>query len=289
VFYHTNIKKQGKMNFVMVWCFKCGVSEDKALLYDAIGEKGIVKVCRQCSLEEDIPIIRKPSEKPAEKPILPKNVPKRMSEQSQRMYGRLARLSGIKFRERRSEEEMALIQKQEKSLKDIANKNFEEKLRKGPGDRSELTENFHWLVMRARRAKHLTPEQLAKAVGESESAIKRLEQGIVPNDPFFIKKIENYLKIRISKNIPETTTGSMFLQKSAGVAEGGETKLSFDPLVAQDIKISDLLEIKREKEAKQSWFGRLFKGESKKSNREKTSEKGVELSDEDIDDILFRK
>ena len=42
-------------------CFKCGITADKTLLMDAISNEGIVKICRKCSFDEDLPIIRKPS------------------------------------------------------------------------------------------------------------------------------------------------------------------------------------------------------------------------------------
>ena len=53
-------------------------------------------------------------------------------------------------------------------------KNYKEKvgedLSKKP--RADLVDNFHWIIMRARRMKKLTQAQFAKEIGESEG--KRL-------------------------------------------------------------------------------------------------------------------
>ena len=67
---------------------------------------------------------------------------------------------------------------------------------------SSLVRNFHWDMMRARRARHLTQEQLAEAIGESALAIKMAERGMLPREKErLVKKIENYLHIKIM-NMP---------------------------------------------------------------------------------------
>ena len=43
-------------------CFKCGISDEKSMLYDAISDEGIIKVCRKCSFEENLPLIKKINE-----------------------------------------------------------------------------------------------------------------------------------------------------------------------------------------------------------------------------------
>ncbi len=42
-------------------CFKCGISDQKAALYDVITREGLIKLCDSCSRREDSPIIRKPT------------------------------------------------------------------------------------------------------------------------------------------------------------------------------------------------------------------------------------
>ena len=51
-------------------CAKCGISSDRALLFDAIAGKGIVKICKKCSFDEHLPIITRGGTSPLqEKPI----------------------------------------------------------------------------------------------------------------------------------------------------------------------------------------------------------------------------
>ena len=272
----------------MNWCFKCGISSDKTLLFDAISDKGIVKVCRQCALEEDLPIIKKNEFKATEpkKPILPRNLKVSMSNQSQRMYERLSKLSGVEFKEEKSEEEKKKLSQQEEYLKEIANKNYEERLKKYPGDESKLIDNFHWVIMRARRIKHMSPEQLAKEIGEPESAVKMLEQGIPPNNDLLVKKIEDCLKIRISKETPKPEEITEIEQgKQEEIGDFEESELRFDPLTAQNLTISDLIDMKKRKEKKERrglfGFGRKAKKE------EEAEDKTDEYFDAEIEDINF--
>lgn len=71
------------------------------------------------------------------------------------------------------------VMKQNQILREMANRNFESKIIKETGDSSDLIDNFNWAIMRARRAMHLSQQQLAEAIGESEAAIRRAEQGLL--------------------------------------------------------------------------------------------------------------
>ena len=45
-------------------------------------------------------------------------------------------------------------------------------------------------------------QSFAKAIGESEGAVRLLEQGIIPNGDYkIINKIESYLKVNLRKGI----------------------------------------------------------------------------------------
>ena len=266
-----------------MYCAKCGISSDKALLFDAISEKGIIQICKKCSIDEDLPIIKKPSFKVSEppKPIIPKNLKVSMSNQSQRMYQRLSRMSGKELKEEKTEEEKKRLNKQELYLKQIADKNYVERLNKSPGDTSKFIENFHWVVMRARRMKHLTPEQFAKAIQEPESAIKMLEQGIPPNNDRLVKKVEDYLKIRILKEYPQIEQPEQIQLAKSENSE--ETGISFDSMASRNMTISDLLEIKKEKK-KNGFFGFM-----RKKNKEESEENNVDLSEEDFNSSVFKE
>ena len=128
------------------------------------------------------------------------------------------------------------------TLKDIVDKNYQKKIQKSSGKpRVKLIDNFHWILMRSRRSRKLSQQQLAEAISESEIAIKMAEQGIMPADDFrLVNKLENFLSIRIRQNINED------------LVEGERDKLlrekkkqpiriiDFKKDMVQDLKIADL-------------------------------------------------
>ncbi len=251
----------------MEWCFKCGISGSKALLFDAISEKGIVKICKKCSMEEDIPIVNKPGQKiKEEKPLaksLPQDFSKKISDSTKRMYERLSKLSGVRIEKKENK-----TKEQDSSLRNIANKNFESQIRREDADVSDLISNFNWVIMRTRRQKHLTREQLAEKINEPESAIKMAEQGTLPkNHDLLIKKVEDYFGVRLSKNSPSTERKF-------------EEEPKFDPAITKNLTISDLQEMKRKKEEK------ILGEKSLKKNSEDNSE-NEELSEEDINRLVW--
>lgn len=249
----------------MQWCFKCGVSSEKAELYDAISERGIIKVCEKCSFQEHIPLLRKPAKKPfiPSKPILPKDISVRMGRDSKTMFDRLSRLSGVQMPDKKPEN--IEIAKQNRMLGDVANRNFREKLMREKGDTSDLIEDFKWVLMRIRRNRHISTNQLAEAIGEPEAAIRMAEQGVLPKNAVpFIRKIENYLNIRLLKE---------------GVAEQPLKSGGFNVADSRSLKISDVRNIKTEE--------RNSMPEEEVEEFEEAEE--IDDSDMDVEDILFKK
>lgn len=166
----------------MAECYRCGVSDDKAQLFEAISKEGIVHVCRKCSFYDNLPMLRSG----------PEGVERKMS-----VYERLSRMAGID--RKRTAPKSDLVRKQETTLRELVDKNFEERVKKQTKKREDLIDNFHWAIMRTRRAKKLMQKQLADAISEPEKAIILAEQGVVPEDNVLIKKIENYLRIKLLK------------------------------------------------------------------------------------------
>ena len=192
----------------MAECFKCGVSDERAILYDAISGKGIVQICRHCSIIENLPIIRKVVEEPVEK------------RPQERIQGRTGTRSYIT---RPRSDDMA--------LRNLVESNFKNDLKEDLDLKSALIDNFHWALMRARRAKKLTQEQLAKAIKEPYIAVQTLEMGFVPeNSRDLISKLEIYLFVKLKKH-----------NSSAG------KKADFNLGYIGDTKISDLKENPEEK------------------------------------------
>jgi ribosome-binding protein aMBF1 (putative translation factor) len=276
-------------------CFKCGISGDKALLFDAISNKGIIKICEKCFKEENIPIISKPidsqineyKKKTKEPPQIKRSV----------VYERLSHISGIRVEDGREEKSFELLEKED-DLKKIANKNFQEKLEEKPSSKPYLVDNFHWIIMRARRLEKITAEQLAKKIVEPESAIKMAEKGILPeDDKKLISKLESHLGVSLVKEefrekIKETEMKKPFLEK-----------MDFKSDETKTLTISDLQEMKKRRE---EIFEKPIKeeiifneevelgdkeGEKPefviKDNEVEKESSDKDLTDKDIDDILF--
>ena len=175
-------------------CFRCGASSEKTILYDAISSDGLVKICSYCNIREGFPILKKAGAPPEEK--------------RQTVYERMTSMSGFSQKEREKHRQEEVSKKQNEKIKQVLDKRFKDEMMSGDlkketmGD-SSLVRNFHWDLMRARRARKLTQEQLAEAIGESVLAIKMAERGMLPREKErLVKKIENYLKIKIM-NMPE--------------------------------------------------------------------------------------
>jgi len=216
----------------MEYCYKCGIPETKVLLFDVVTYDGISKICRKCAYNENIPIIKKHD--------FPKDEQKTVHE-------RLSAISNIPKKEIKSRE----LEKEETSLKEMVNRNFRISVgSQGLRSSSDLIRNFHWVVMRARRMKHLTKSQLADAIHEPEIAIRMIERGLVPKSNKFVDKLENFLKISIREH---ENKKEEFLQeiKSEFMELNDDEVLEDNNLDIDKLKsltVSDLQEMKKNKE-----------------------------------------
>ncbi len=269
----------------MEFCFKCGIAGDKVHLFDAIGEVGIVKICRRCSSDEDIPIINKPTDFQLEK-----------AERKNSIYERLSKVAGIV--EHRGPNIKGLMSADDLSLKQMVNQQLREReIKKVP--RPDLVDNFHWVIMRARRAKKMTQEQLGKEVGIPEAAVKLAEQGVLPDGNYsLVQKLEDALGIQ--------------LRRGELVEEMKPREVSFDSATTKVLTIADLKEMRKKREQElfemprppkedRDEFSDFGEGEEfddepefvkensaeEKSSEDKSYAGKKNLSDKEIDDILF--
>ena len=225
-------------------CFRCGVSGDRARLFDAISSKGIVKICESCSSKEDIPIIQRPT-----------SVQLQESERKQTVHERLLNMAGIKEDDSQKKifhKPISPVQ-QEVTLRDLVDKNFKLRVDEKTASKNNLIHNFHWILMRTRRSKHITQKQLAEAIFEPEAAIEMAEKGVLPeNSSKLIKKLENYLGVKLLK------------QGDVGGINLGEPKkmISFNPEDTRTLTISDLRELSKRNE--EEIFGEIEEGMGEK-------------------------
>ena len=208
-------------------CFKCGIPGNKALLYDTITPKEILKICRKCSYLEKTPIIE------------------RKTEPEKEQLNARQRLSNFSKIDIRKEAKNRELEKQESYLKGVVSRNYMTSAGRS-SNTDDLVENFHWIIMRVRRIKHLTQGQLAEAIHEPEVAVRMVERGLVPeNNPRIIKKIEDYLNIRLKKdgfNEAKMVEKVREIPKTSG-------KSNLDVNKMKNLTISELQEMKKNKEA----------------------------------------
>jgi len=130
---------------------------------------------------------------------------------------------------------------QETNLRALVDSRFDKKQKEKVKKRNDLVDNFHWFIMRARRSMKLTQSQLAKEIGESETTIKMAEKGILPDGDYrLVDKLETVLRIKILKKEAKENLEKQKL--SSG--------LELDPVTTKTLTISDLVDMKKEKEEK---------------------------------------
>src|SRR3989344_4030063 len=140
----------------MDYCFKCGIAEDRALLFEAVGDEVVVSVCRKCSFDENLPIVKKRIENPGLiKQKVEQKMPFKRSEEGV-VYKKLLKISGIK-REEKTENKLKSpeLEKQENDLKNIVEENFNKSLQSSHDPNIKLIDNFNWIITRARREGHI--------------------------------------------------------------------------------------------------------------------------------------
>jgi ribosome-binding protein aMBF1 (putative translation factor) len=210
-------------------CSKCGAPAELAKLFDVISGEGIVKVCQRCLSYENSPIIRKPTEDQFAS-----------INKSEPIYQRLSSAAGLNADKHRANLEIIkkedVVKKQEVTLRDLIDKKFDKFVKQeAKKKRTDLIDNFHWVIMRSRRFKQMSVLQLAKEVGETEKAIKMAEQGVLPEDNYNLAiKLEEILGIRILK--PEISEQIARAKKQLG----------FDKFSAKTLTIADLQKMKEE-------------------------------------------
>ncbi len=214
----------------MVECYRCGKSGNEVVLFEAISKEGVVSICEDCSKQDSIPVIRRPTQLQLTESKHPFTV-----------YERLSSMAGLNAKEHKQKVSGAKeqVSGKETTLRDLVDKNYQKKKevqQLKPQSQPELIDNFHWVVMRTRRLKKLTQGQVAKEIGEPESSIKMIESGVLPENPHtLINKLESFLWIKIKK-------------KKEGEEKPKEITINRD--IANALTIADLREIKAEHDTK---------------------------------------
>lgn len=261
----------------MAECYRCGISDERERLFDAISNKGLIKICRRCSEDEGLPLIQPVD---LNKPEKSKTVYERLSamanldpEKHKMMLLEKSRENSLnkykQDRERRA---------QESNLRGIVNANYDKKKSQ---PRKDLVPNFHWVIMRARRSKKLTQKQLAEHIGEPEALVISAESGIIlANSDSLVRKLENYLGVKLRNQ--ESPYSSEDLTKKE-MMEKLEREGKFDSTITEKLTISDLKEIDEEKgKGNSKGFFSFLK------RKKKTPEVESEIEASDVNDDISK-
>lgn len=222
-------------------CFRCMRSGRIVKLLDAVYGNEISKICEECALIEDIPIIRKPSSFQLEAASKPYSV----SERLRRMSGVSQKANITEIKSIRKEERISGLTldklRQPKDYSEILKRREERaKKRNQPLD---LVANYNWIMQRARRSRKMTVSQLGGIIGETDSNIKMIEDGFLPDDADrIIKKIEQFFKINLRNS------GAAQEQIRIERVKQPARILSFNPKSLNELTIHDLKAIKEQRE-----------------------------------------
>ncbi len=256
----------------MTLCSNCSARQEEVKLFDVISPSGIVKLCSSC-LSGDAVEFKKPTDNQIN------NINK-----SESLYQRLSREAGLDPEEHKKSffgsPQKEAVQKQEVNLRNIIDRtdNLSGAEKITPQKRDDLVEKFHWVIMRARRAKKITTADLAREIGENESVVKLAEKGVLPEvDYKVITKIETILGINLLR--PEIAE-RIRVQR---------TQLGFDNLTTKELTISDLKEMKPAdlpKAKKVPYWRRFMFGGGKKIKEQEEQEINELISSKEDDGFL---
>jgi ribosome-binding protein aMBF1 (putative translation factor) len=196
-------------------CYRCGIEISE--ISDFLTGEGIVGLCGNCVDEDDLPIT-----KPSESAFFESGEKRSVRE-------RLSASAGINPQNHRNFEERDSMKKEpEKELVEFVRHNVHASSEKPISD-SFLVRNFHWIIMRARRSKKLTLDEVSSKIAEPKELLELIERGHVSEKNISVlKKLELFLGI------------SVFTKEAREKIEFSSKKISFDPVTSKSLTIEDL-------------------------------------------------
>lgn len=196
---YRNIKKGTLYHSFMEKCVRCGASEEKKPLLNAISRDGLVKICKECNYAENLLIVKKTEPKPTPEELAAQQK-QAQNAPAPRKIPTVSLLDSQKKIEALRKERAERLEKESAYLTELRKKNVKEEIKNNPVETSNMLENFHWTVMRERRARHMSIKQLAEAISEPEPMLKLLEEGALPRErERIVQKLENYFRIKLTK------------------------------------------------------------------------------------------
>lgn len=230
-------------------CFVCGVTSEIAPLFEGISSSGMVTVCRKCAENENIPIIRKPSENQLEQANKTYTVRERMERISFPKRANVTEISGDQVTLQKNLNRLRIPPKKE--------------------SRDEVVDDYYWELNMARRRKKLSINQVSELTGIKPEIIESIERGKIPKDfEEIFTNLEKFfgitlLRIRTEKinfKVKQENEEKILREVGEKMKSQEEIKESLSKISKGDlskirdlsrITISDLQDLKKKKEQKE--------------------------------------
>jgi ribosome-binding protein aMBF1 (putative translation factor) len=215
-------------------CIRCERESEEVKLVDAIYNREMVKICEECAISENMPIIRKPSTNQLKESEKPYSVGERMK-----------RMAGIAKNEIKKEEFKPAVLtldrlRKPKDYKSILNNRFQQA--KTANQPLNLVDNYQWYILMARKNRKISRKQLADAIGETENTVRLIEEKFLPDDALrVINKIEQYFGIPLKQGSKPVA----YIDSKPAPAR----IIKIDSKVAGNVTIDDLRKMKEARES----------------------------------------
>lgn len=228
--------------FMVNHCDKCGFLdvEGKTQFFEAISDDKIISLCGKCAQFVDLPMIKRASyiEMKEGGRLIPK-----YNNPNNRQAASVSLSQTPKD---------AWPKNREPTLRDLVDRNLKTSGSEPAKERPDLIPNYHWVLMRARRSKKFTQDQLAKALQVPTHSIQSLEAGRVTfDDDDLLEKLEEFLGIYL---FVEKVRKARIERTAKNFAEGN---IVFDKKTIEGLTLGDLQSI-HQLTGKKPYWKRVF-------------------------------
>lgn len=145
---------------------------------------------------------------------------------------------------------------------------------------TDLKENFHWDIVKARKIRDLTRKQLANAVGATDEEIKLIENGVLSSGNYvLLNKIEKFFNIQLRR-------GSVNYQESMRQVVNAPASEREMKREVREEKKEEKVEKREESKGIFNPFRRRDEKKEEKAERGDNSDNKPTEGDGDIDNLL---
>ena len=197
---------------------RCSICGDSGNLSTVINGKEIALACNRCIADEELIIIKKPTDEQLEYASKPYSVKET-----------LARVMGTNKPEIQAPAPKLSLKTKQYCISPYKKVDLP----------INVIDNFNWSIMMARRQRKMSQQKLAESIRESLETIKMIESGCVTEDSDrVINKIENFFRINLRKEAPK-------IEEKAG-------KITINRDNVKTLTVGDLIKVRKEIEDKKT-------------------------------------